>query len=388
MKNLSAKLQEIINTAVSTGNRDAALDIVNSYDLSMFEYDMAKAHVNTHFMSKPVTKSLPSDVVQWTWFEEDELPEFNWSCSKLGLIPGPISILSAFSNTGKTFFAASLAIAFANGVKFLGSIDIERPGKVLHIDYDQSQKFSQIYYWRMLNGYGIKSFNNIHYSKPDWYLNSPEAKENLLDMLKGYSLCIIDCLGAAIPGEDINDDRVRRYIDMLNDISEKTDCAILLLHHEPKMANKDPLKSVKGNGSIISAAGGSLHLTRSDATKAITMTIGKKRFVQDFEVTYMLEDCGEMSKKLNMKSGLVLNPITSERVEEANVDLPTEMLEFIKTNPGCNGTALRNHFKGNRGQLVDQTANDLHEADLITITGIKPKVHKITEAGLTRLSYK
>lgn len=271
-------------------------------------------------------------IQQWDWFEEADIPDFHWLCSTLGLCPGPISILSAFSNTGKTFWAAALAICVANGLNFLGDIVIDDPGKVIHIDWDQGQKFSKIYYWRLLQGFGLKSFQNINYIQPNWHLHDKEAYHNLIGMLTGHKLCIIDCLGSAIPEADINDDRVRSYIDMLNRVSEITQCSILMLHHEPKTTGSDPLKSVKGNGSIISAAGGSIHLSRDVDSDIVEWQLGKKRLVKSAKGQCMLVDCGEYSQRLKMTQGLLLKKI-EEEVKDPIFDLLLS-LQFDTLNNG------------------------------------------------------
>ena len=317
------------------------------------------------------------------------MPKFDWVCNTLGLVPGPISILSAFSNAGKSFFAANLAICVANSLKLFGFIDIENPGKVMHIDWDQGQKFSKIYYWRLLNGYGIKSFKNINYWRPEWHLDDPESKNNLIKQLSDCKLCIIDCLGSAIPTADINDDRVRSYVDMLNDVSDKTNCAIMLLHHEPKSASSDPLKAVKGNGSIISAAGGSIHLVREPDSQEVTVMLGKKRLVKDVSLKYRLDDCGEMSEKLQMQKGLILNLLKNdaEIKEEKDVNtLPVRILRLVKESPGINATAIRHQIKGT-GTKVDKMVKELIASKLIRNEGDKPAKHFITEDGQSRLDY-
>lgn len=334
----------------------------------------------------PSQQNVSSKPICWDWFEEEEIPPFDYVIRDLGLCPGPISILSAFSNTGKTFFAANLGICVANAKPLFGCVPIQNPGKVLHIDWDQGQKFSKIYYWRLLNGHGLKSFKNIDYFKPEWFLDNDDIEKVMTELLSGYKLCIIDCLGSAIPMADINDDRVRAHIDRLNNISEETGCAILLIHHEPKNTGKDPLKSIKGNGSIISAAGGSIHLTKEIGGKEITVTLGKKRLLKDFTISYTLDDCGEYSEKLGTEVGLLLKALGApERVQKKR-DMKMELLQFINDNPNANSRAVRAGIEG-RDEEIDKIVNILHEENLITIKGLKPKLHNITDAGIVRLEW-
>lgn len=323
----------------------------------------------------------------WNWFNEEDIPQFNYVCRTLGICPGPITILSAFSNTGKTFFAANLAICVANNLPVLGTIPIQSSGKVLHIDWDQGQIFSQIYYWRLLNGFRLSSFHNIDYFPPEFRLHDPNIKHLLLSLLEGYKLCIIDCLGSAIPEADINDDRVRAYIDLLNEVSEKTGCAILLLHHEPKNATgRDPLKSVKGNGSIISAAGGSIHLTREIGGTNINLQLGKKRLLKDFNTSYELIDVGDWSEKLGTEIGLVLRQEenVSDKIVENNLKL--SILETINDHPRITTSEIKQKVN-KRNEEVISIIHLLEKEDFIQIIGLKPKKHTITENGLSFLNW-
>ena len=256
-----------------------------------------------------------------------EIEKIDWLCSKLGIRSGPISILSAFSNTGKTFFAGTLAICVAKGQTMLGEIEMEQSGKVLHLDWDQDKETTDIYYWRLLNGLNLEGRDNIHYEKPSWSLVDANASELLQQKLIGYKLAIIDCLTSAVPGQSINSDKVRQYIDMLNDVSTKTKCAILLIHHEPKGADsKDALQNIKGSGAIVSAAGGSIHLNKNE-NGSIHVSLGKKRLTKDFSMDYNLKDSGGYSTRIKSATGIVLVPVA--KTKTINKTLPKTM-SFIK----------------------------------------------------------
>lgn len=340
------------------------IDIFPEYETKWAETPLPPKNTNTDPSKAPVS---------WDWFEEEGLPVFDWVVNKLGICPGPITILSGFSNVGKTFFAANLSICVANAFPIFRTIPVENPGKVLHIDWDQGQKFSRIYYWRMLNGYDLKSFNGIDYMKPEWHLHDKDVKDNMVKLLSGYKMCVIDCLGSAIPQADINDDRVRAYIDMLNEISEKSHCAIVLLHHEPKASNNgtDVLRKIKGNGSIISAAGCSIHLT-AQKNKTIKYELGKKRLIKDIEGFYILQDIGEMSEKLGIEKGIKLTVVEGE----TEVDPKEQLLEIIIANPGIESTPLKQKMSGRNEDKVALIALVISEG-LVRTEGKKPCKHYI-----------
>lgn len=386
--NYSDKEEEVLNYAASFLKSDIS-EVANLKDGELVRI---QDHIRKHFSDKRgyLIKGTEKTVVKsFNWFDSEELPDINWVCSSLGLRSGPVHILNAFSNVGKTFFAADLAVCVANNLKLFDTIEIDRPGKVLHIDWDQGEEDTRIYYWKILNGHNIKSFNNIDFAiKPNWNLVSDFAKEELISLInkENYSLCVIDCLGAGLPGQDLNDDRVRKYTDMLGDVSSITKCSILLLHHEPKNTgnNKSNTKNVKGSGSIIASAGGSIHLTK-ETTGEITLKLGKRRLTKELELTYILEDVGDFVPKLKSKAGIKLSLLGSSSQEKVpSKTLSVTLLELIAASPEINLTNIRQNIGGENAK-VDKALNELHESDFIKIEGTNKKKHSITELGKQHL---
>jgi predicted transcriptional regulator len=344
--------------------------IKNSVDNA--EFEIIKGKINGFYVQKPKSS--------WEWFEENGLPDMKWICKDLGICPGPITILSSYINSGKTLFADDLAISVANGIPLFGEIPIQESGKVVHIDFEAGELLSKIYYWRLLNGHGLKSFNNINYIKPEWKLDQQEAKDNLLNILKGAKLCIIDCLSAGIPNTNQNEESARAPIDMLNDVSEKTGCAIVLLHHEPKQTDKnDPLRSVKGSGAIIAACSNSLHIKRDFGSSIATISRGKTRFGRPFSVSYEKEDVGPYSEKIADTIGVRFKKVNSEE-EIVNSNLDRKLLQMINDNPEIITQKLKDAFNVATSEIVN-LINYLEREQLIKIEGQKPKKHSITDLG-------
>lgn len=395
MNNVEKFLDDVYGFAASEEEAIRYADsMMNSDDPMLSKLDhKTKKYINDNikkYYSGQKNSTSRSQIKTFEWFDEEDLPDLNWVCATLGLRSGPVHILNAFSNVGKTFFAADLAVCVANNLKLFDMIEMDRVGKVLHIDWDQGEEDTKIYYWKILNGHGLKRFNNINYLiKPDWNLVSDFAKEELISLInqEKYILCIIDCLGAGLPGQDLNDDRVRKYTDMLGDVSSTTGCAILLLHHEPKNTgnNKSKAKNVKGSGSIIASAGGSLHLTKNETTDEITLELGKRRLTKEFKMTYILEDVGEYSHKLKGRKGIKLSPIGSAASQNMpSENLSTQLLKLIEANPEINLTAIRQNINGDNNK-IDKALNELHESDFIKIEGTNRKKHTITESGKQHL---
>lgn len=258
-----------------------------------------------------------------------ELPGIKWLCPTLGLRPGPIQFLTAFSNGGKSWLAATLAICVANSIPLLGSIEITNPGRVLYLDYDASgSDDTKFLFKRILKGikdiYHNATMENVDVADPANKLDTVDGQDELRDLLVNYKLCIVDCFGASQSG-DINDHRIRHTNDLINKISVDTGCTILMLHHEPKSASTDKLRAPKGSSSIVESAGGSMRLDYSPEAKTFHLELGKKRMTQAFDISYTLSDCGEWVAHQHMYEGIVLTATESTK-KVSTIDLALQNL--------------------------------------------------------------
>src|SRR5690606_11381173 len=95
--------------------------------------------------------------------------------------------------------------------------------------------------------------------------------------LEGFSLCIIDSLRAAAPSIDENSSDVRRVLDVLNRVSEKTGCTCLVIHHARK-PSKDSSggarMAIRGSGAIYDACSSVLVF---DGQKGLPTTVSHEK---------------------------------------------------------------------------------------------------------------
>lgn len=343
--------------------------------LQPWEYATAQATINTHFQPRLQDPTIAP--VQWSDTDMKVFPKVSWVIKGLGIAPGPITELCAFVNTGKTLFAADLGACVANGIPVFGEIEVQSPGKVMHIDFESGETMCKIYYQRILNGHGLKSFHNIGFYQPRWRLDSGDvAEEELTKILDGYKMCIIDCFSAGVPATKQNEEGARAPIDMLNRVSEATGCAIVLLVHEPKQTGDDPLRSVKGSGGIIAAAGSSLHLKRDFGSDICTLTRGKIRLGKPYSTDYRYESVGDYVEEIDNTAGCKF--IIVEKEEKNYL---REIVTLIQSAPGIMTKAIKHQIEGRTIDITD-ALSEAHSLDLVSIeTKGSSKYYTITQKG-------
>lgn len=188
----------------------------------------------------------------------DQLPPTQFLCERIHLAPGRPFCLVGYAGAGKTLLAADLALAVAAreemGVTFWGGLVPDRRGKVLMLDFEVGSEFTQRRLlalaagrWSKLRDWaGRLAFSSF----PRWSLVAPRAEEQLIETLRGYTLCVIDSLTAITPGADENGREMADHMALLTRVSEATGCAILVLHHEGKPPAEGPRAAhLRGRGS-------------------------------------------------------------------------------------------------------------------------------------------
>jgi len=205
-----------------------------------------------------------STAIQWLTRDQLEAPaeEPDWVQRELGLCPGRPGLLIGMGYSGKSIFAAGLALAMATGTRFLGQFYC-REAIVCHLDYEMGERPTRRRYHRLCNGLGIdwaEAHQRLRIAcRPRLSLTDPDAERELERALKGARLCIVDSLRRAVPGIDENDSRITMYLDLLARVSERVGCAVLVLHHastKPSQPGPKDLRAVgRGSSAIFDAAG-------------------------------------------------------------------------------------------------------------------------------------
>lgn len=310
-----------------------------------------------------------------------KLPPIPWLCRELGIAPGAVTLLAGSNHSGKTMLLQSLAVAMATGSTLWGRFKVE-PGKVLHVDYEQGKDVTFLRYQRMAIARGAWSdlWKNLGVScLPGVYLDVEDALAKLETAIVsgGYRVCILDSLKAAWPSADENSSDVRKWLDALLPVSERTGCVFIVIHHTRKIS-KDQLGGTKmmirGSSAIADACGSIFSLVDTGVKGRVTLYHDKARLtghrVDPF--TLSIEDIPLPVESLPadiaaaLFSDLASNETGSLRlgldVLASNLD-PSQTLEgrlvaFIQRHPACGIREIRMGIEG-RATELDQALKRL-----------------------------
>jgi hypothetical protein len=201
------------------------------------------------------------------WLSADEifapLPTIDWICEGLQIGPGRPTLLAGFGASGKTLAAQSLALSVAAGALIWGwpRLNLWKSRTVRHLDHEQGARATLRRYQRLAAGMGIDSRQVagklLVKIFPEVLLDGADAVSEYSRMCGEGELIILDSLKAATPNTNENESVVRRCLDNLTRVSEKTGSAFVVLHHagKPKEGQRDARTIPRGSSGIFDAAG-------------------------------------------------------------------------------------------------------------------------------------
>jgi RecA-family ATPase len=187
------------------------------------------------------------------------LPPVPWLVQALDLCPGAASLFAGYGFSGKTVAVQDLALAVATGTKAWGTFNV-RPGRVLHIDYEQGrrltfERYQRLAAYRMIAPTELAESLSV-VALPAVYLDTLGMEAMLTRECEGHALVVVDSLRAAAPTIEENDSGVRCVLDLLSRVSEKTGCVPIVIHHarKPSQDKTGGAKmAIRGSGAIFDA---------------------------------------------------------------------------------------------------------------------------------------
>lgn len=293
-----------------------------------------------------------------------EIPEIPFVCERLHLAPGRPVCLVGYAGAGKTMLAYDLALAVAStpekGLTYWGGLKVDRHGEVIVLDlevggYLTKQRMLQLSAgrWGKLSDWaGRLSFASF----PRWSLLSDGAEAILEATLQNKTLCIIDSLAAITPGVDENAKTMADHMALLARVSEKTGCAILVLHHEGKPSQDGPKAAhLRGRGSsAIQGIWSSQWAVTSLGEGRLQLEHGKSQWgaLQPSHSCQITDVWGEDG---SVKVGVRLAPVEAAQASELAPEAPgalqrvkREALEALGAFGEMSGTALAAALKGKK----------------------------------------
>jgi hypothetical protein len=271
--------------------------------------------------------------------------------------------LVGFAGSAKTFMAIELALAVAAGRPTCwGGLDVRMQGPVVHLDYEMGWDLLHRRYQRAARGLGL-DLEDIRGVRPQddgrqrsvgaiirdgfaaassqavsndsllhissgarKYLTTKGIERDLVDLLTGKTLCILDNFCAATLGAvDENSSAMADYLYILGRVSTETGCVIVVLHHlrkgDPGAEQVSRMAAIRGSSAIVGAFGATVHVEPGKEKGAFKIGSGKVSTgrVND-DVFVRLEDRGTYCEDYDDHEGIVLVH-AEQTVEDSQLEL-------------------------------------------------------------------
>lgn len=247
---------------------------------------------------RPAEPPADQPPVPLPWLETatifEPLPPVPYVLGALDICPGAPALVAGYGFSGKTVACQSLALSVATGGLAWGTYPVSQ-GRVCHIDYEQGSRLTRERYQRLALGMDVGPSDigdRLRLATmPPMYLDGTAAEDVLCRELDGCTLAIVDSLRAAAPSVEENSSDVRRVLDMLGRVSERTGCAAIVIHHSRKPQRDAPggaKMAIRGSGAIFDACGSVLVF---EAAKGMPTTVSHEKartsgvLAEDFSLT-------------------------------------------------------------------------------------------------------
>lgn len=281
------------------------------------------------------------------------LPPIPWVCQGLEFAPGAPLLFAGYGGSGKSMVAQWLALSVASGEPF-ANLEV-RQGGVLHFDWEQGLRLTSERYQRMAHarGIGLASLPLSLASHPREGLLAPKAEESLLRDCEGRALGIVDSLAVASAGLDENSTEIRRPLDLLTRVSERTGISWMVIHHAKKTKQEDAQQVdvrqlVRGSSGIFDACS-SVFVMQGQAGKPATCSHVKARVRGRLQSDLLISP-------IDLEDGgLELSVSAAAPVGSANVSnevLIGRIATYLMANPGSPKDGIKARVTGRAGAIV------------------------------------
>jgi hypothetical protein len=201
-------------------------------------------------LTAPTPKTIPFTDASGVFEPLGPIP---WLCEGVRLAPGGVAMWAGYGFSGKTIAAQDLALSVMSRQPWLGIYPV-RQGRVLHLDFEQGSRITRERYQRLARDRGINQADLADRMcvsiMPKLYLDTDDAEDMLTASCEGFALVIIDSLKAACPDTEENASSVRKPLDMLARVSERTGAVMLVIDHSRKPKQDETGASIGAKYSI------------------------------------------------------------------------------------------------------------------------------------------
>lgn len=308
-----------------------------------------------------------------------------WLCEALALQPGAPTMLSGHSGLGKSWLSYDLALAVASGQEFGGCA--VRQGKVrwFHLEgskLDLATRLQRLSLARHLGPTDLEGqlFNEIY---PDFSFTDPTLERRLYKHCEGFALAVIDTFAVAASGLKENDSSIRKPLDMLARVSDRTGCTFLVIHHNRKdpqdarLKSDDPQGDVRGSSALINAISTGWAVSRFGKRKDNAPDIYFRSKLQLTKCWYGQRDDLLVTGWRNSMGGvevwLAAPPEQAEPAPAApdHAHLDQEILDSVASHPGVSLTSLTQLLGKRRPVIAERVRALTADGQLIVTEGAR-----------------
>lgn len=302
------------------------------------------------------------------------LPKTHALIPSLDIGSGAPSLIAGYGYSRKTIAAQAMALSVADGRPLWGSRHIATPGPVVHLDFEQGERLTRDRYQRLARGMGVELAGlgpKLRLaSLPRTKLTDPGAEGELERLLDGCALCIIDSLRAAAPTLDENSSEVRRVLDSMAAVSDRTRCAVVFIAHARKPSHDQPngnRTAIRGSGAIYDACS-SVMVFVAEKGEPTTVSHEKARGTGVLADDFLL-DVEDIGNDGDPKWGLrvVESGVAIENFDPVT-DLRRRILAAIRPGDLTNVEAIRIRVQARKADVA-AILGELRESGQVVVAG-------------------
>lgn len=261
------------------------------------------------------------------------------------IIPLPsLNMFYGASGTLKTNIVLDMAVCISLGRKWLTDINNKggyetKKNPILWVDADSGIRALDIRIGAMLRSYKGNCKAPISYGSfltPAFEAGrDPKAVVEMIDLVKSIKakLVVFDNLGTFSGGKDEITSQMIQVMSNFRLISEKTSCAIILIHHEPK--NGDGRRTPRGHTSIEAALDYALGVTRDGDIIQIETTKVRHWNIDAFAAMWTYEHKPGTPDLLEARF-FGVEPDIPEKIQQARDNI----MEFLTLNGKASQTEI------------------------------------------------
>jgi hypothetical protein len=212
------------------------------------------------------------------------LPPLEHLVEELALVAGGGAphLTAGYGFSGKSVAKQAQALALAAAVPVWGAYRVSEPRRVVHVDLEQGDRLTKRRYQRLAAAMGIQLAelgDALAVAVMPNLRLEPGHEDAWLRLMDGRDWMLIDSLRAASPGTDENSSDMRRGLDMLGSLSDRTGCRPEFIHHArkpPQGEHGGGRYSVRGSSAIYDACD-SVYVFSAERGQPVLVEVVKAR---------------------------------------------------------------------------------------------------------------